>query len=125
MAEIQFTDRELDIMGVLWEHGPATAAEVLTKSRRLIWPSPCMGISWQSQTVAAPAAQPNSIRHRAANEGHCHEVRGHSMSRAMRKPTNVQSASHHLLLGSCGSLAFQLADGGSRAAQPMASASSR
>jgi BlaI family transcriptional regulator, penicillinase repressor len=28
MAEIQFTDRELDIMAVLWEHGPATAAEV-------------------------------------------------------------------------------------------------
>lgn len=28
MADIQFTDRELDIMGVLWEFGPATAAEV-------------------------------------------------------------------------------------------------
>jgi BlaI family transcriptional regulator, penicillinase repressor len=26
--EIQFTDRELDIMNVLWEHGPATAAQV-------------------------------------------------------------------------------------------------
>jgi predicted transcriptional regulator len=23
-----FTDRELDLMGVLWEHGPSTAAEV-------------------------------------------------------------------------------------------------
>lgn len=26
--EISFTERELDIMGVLWEHGPSTAAEV-------------------------------------------------------------------------------------------------
>ena len=26
--EIQFTDRELDVMGVLWERGPATVAEV-------------------------------------------------------------------------------------------------
>ena len=26
--EYQFTDRELDVMGVLWEHGPATVAEV-------------------------------------------------------------------------------------------------
>lgn len=26
--EIQFTDRELDVMDVLWEHGPATVAEV-------------------------------------------------------------------------------------------------
>src|SRR5262245_61570044 len=26
--DIQFTDRELDIMNVLWEHGPATAAQV-------------------------------------------------------------------------------------------------
>jgi predicted transcriptional regulator len=26
--EIQFTDRELDIMGVLWEYGASTAAEV-------------------------------------------------------------------------------------------------
>jgi predicted transcriptional regulator len=28
VAEIAFTDRELDVMGVLWEHGPATVAEV-------------------------------------------------------------------------------------------------
>ena len=26
--DVQFTDRELDIMNVLWEHGPATAAQV-------------------------------------------------------------------------------------------------
>jgi len=26
--EIQFTDRELDVMGVLWDGGPATVAEV-------------------------------------------------------------------------------------------------
>lgn len=26
--EITFTDRELDVMGVLWDHGPATVAEV-------------------------------------------------------------------------------------------------
>lgn len=26
--DISFTDRELDIMAVLWEHGPSTAAEV-------------------------------------------------------------------------------------------------
>lgn len=26
--EISFTDRELDVMGVLWERGPATVAEV-------------------------------------------------------------------------------------------------
>lgn len=26
--EISFTERELDIMTVLWEHGPSTAAEV-------------------------------------------------------------------------------------------------
>jgi predicted transcriptional regulator len=26
--EVTFTDRELDIMGVLWEHGPSTVAEV-------------------------------------------------------------------------------------------------
>lgn len=25
---VAFTDRELDIMGVLWEHGPSTVAEV-------------------------------------------------------------------------------------------------
>ena len=28
MSEIQFTERELDIMSVLWDHGPATAAQV-------------------------------------------------------------------------------------------------
>ena len=28
MADIQFTDRELDIMNVLWDQGPATAAQV-------------------------------------------------------------------------------------------------
>jgi BlaI family penicillinase repressor len=28
MAEIAFTDRELDVMNVLWEHGPSTVAEV-------------------------------------------------------------------------------------------------
>jgi BlaI family transcriptional regulator, penicillinase repressor len=27
-VSIQFTERELDIMNVLWEHGPATAAQV-------------------------------------------------------------------------------------------------
>ncbi len=26
--EISFTDRELDVMAVLWEHGPSTVAEV-------------------------------------------------------------------------------------------------
>lgn len=26
--DVAFTDRELDVMGVLWEHGPATVAEV-------------------------------------------------------------------------------------------------
>ena len=26
--EIRFTERELDIMGVLWEHGPSTVGEV-------------------------------------------------------------------------------------------------
>lgn len=28
MSEIQFTDRELDIMSVLWDRGPSTVAEV-------------------------------------------------------------------------------------------------
>src|SRR5690349_2839601 len=28
---VAFTDRELDIMAVLWEHGPSTVAEVRTK----------------------------------------------------------------------------------------------
>jgi predicted transcriptional regulator len=28
MADIAFTDRELDLMGVLWERGPSTVAEV-------------------------------------------------------------------------------------------------
>jgi predicted transcriptional regulator len=28
VGEIAFTDRELDVMGVLWEDGPATVAEV-------------------------------------------------------------------------------------------------
>lgn len=28
MSEVAFTDRELDLMGVLWEYGPATVAEV-------------------------------------------------------------------------------------------------
>ena len=26
--EVQFTDRELDVMNVLWEEGPATVAQV-------------------------------------------------------------------------------------------------
>jgi predicted transcriptional regulator len=26
--DVRFTDRELDVMAVLWEHGPATVAEV-------------------------------------------------------------------------------------------------
>lgn len=26
--DVQFTERELDVMGVLWEHGPSTVAEV-------------------------------------------------------------------------------------------------
>lgn len=28
MGDVVFTDRELDLMGVLWEHGPSTVAEV-------------------------------------------------------------------------------------------------
>ncbi|MEQ8328829.1 MAG: BlaI/MecI/CopY family transcriptional regulator [Longimicrobiales bacterium] len=28
MGDVVFTDRELDIMGVLWEHGPSTVADV-------------------------------------------------------------------------------------------------
>ncbi len=28
MTELAFTDRELDVMGVLWERGPSTVAEV-------------------------------------------------------------------------------------------------
>lgn len=28
MGKIGFTDRELDVMAVLWEHGPSTVAEV-------------------------------------------------------------------------------------------------
>jgi predicted transcriptional regulator len=28
VGEVVFTDRELDIMGVLWEHGPSTVADV-------------------------------------------------------------------------------------------------
>lgn len=28
MTEVLFTDRELDVMGVLWENGPSTVAEV-------------------------------------------------------------------------------------------------
>ena len=28
MGEAVFTDRELDIMDVLWEHGPSTVADV-------------------------------------------------------------------------------------------------
>ncbi|MEM7414475.1 MAG: BlaI/MecI/CopY family transcriptional regulator [Gemmatimonadota bacterium] len=28
MGEVAFTDRELDIMAVLWEHGPSTVADV-------------------------------------------------------------------------------------------------
>ena len=34
MAEIQFTDRELDVMAVLWELGGATVAEVRGRTRR-------------------------------------------------------------------------------------------
>jgi predicted transcriptional regulator len=29
--DITFTDRELDVMAVLWEHGPSTVAEVRTR----------------------------------------------------------------------------------------------
>ena len=28
MGDVVFTDRELDVMGVLWEHGPSTVADV-------------------------------------------------------------------------------------------------
>lgn len=31
MPEVAFTDRELDVMGVLWEEGPSTVAEVREK----------------------------------------------------------------------------------------------
>ena len=39
---VVFTERELDIMAVLWEHGPSTVAEVRAKlaTRRVITPSP-------------------------------------------------------------------------------------
>ena len=30
---VAFTERELDIMAVLWEHGPSTVAEVRAKLR--------------------------------------------------------------------------------------------
>ena len=33
MGEVVFTDRELDIMGVLWEHGPSTVADVRERIR--------------------------------------------------------------------------------------------
>ena len=28
VGDVVFTDRELDVMGVLWEHGPSTVADV-------------------------------------------------------------------------------------------------
>ena len=31
MGDAVFTDRELDIMAVLWEHGPSTVADVRTR----------------------------------------------------------------------------------------------
>ena len=33
MDEVVFTDRELDIMAVLWEHGPSTVADVRGRIR--------------------------------------------------------------------------------------------
>lgn len=31
MGDVVFTDRELDLMGVLWEHGPSTVADVRSR----------------------------------------------------------------------------------------------
>lgn len=31
MGDVVFTDRELDVMAVLWEHGPSTVADVRTR----------------------------------------------------------------------------------------------
>ena len=36
MGEVVFTDRELDIMGVLWEHGPSTVADVKERLRDVL-----------------------------------------------------------------------------------------
>lgn len=33
MGDVVFTDRELDIMAVLWEHGPSTVADVRERLR--------------------------------------------------------------------------------------------
>ncbi len=33
MGNVVFTDRELDLMGVLWEHGPSTVADVRDRLR--------------------------------------------------------------------------------------------
>lgn len=33
MGDVVFTDRELDIMAVLWEHGPSTVADVRQRLR--------------------------------------------------------------------------------------------
>ena len=39
--DIRFTPRELDIMGVLWDRGPSTVSEVMSR-RRFFLTTPAM-----------------------------------------------------------------------------------
>ena len=77
MAIVRFTDRELDLMGVLWEQGPSTVAQgnelaerchqALTAREAVIWDLRiCEGLEYEEigDQLGCSAAAARGVLHR-------------------------------------------------------------
>ena len=80
--EIQFTDREIDVMAVLWERGPSTVGEVKTALKDDL----------AYTTVLTILRTLESKRY----VGHAQEGRGHRYFAAVKQQDAQQSALRHL-----------------------------
>jgi predicted transcriptional regulator len=82
MADIQFTDREIDVMEVLWERGPSLVAEVRTALKDELAYTTVLTIL---RTLEAKGYV-----------GHTAEGRGHRYFPAVKQKAAQKSALRHL-----------------------------
>jgi BlaI family transcriptional regulator, penicillinase repressor len=82
MADIQFTDREVDVMEVLWERGPSLVAEVRTALKDELAYTTVLTIL---RTLEAKGYV-----------GHTAEGRGHRYFAAVKQKAAQKSALRHL-----------------------------
>jgi predicted transcriptional regulator len=97
-----FTDREFDLMGVLWEHGPSTAAEVQERlSDRLAYTTVL--------TVLRVLEAKGSLVHTV--EGKAHRFRA-TVSRESAARDTIRYLTHKLFRDSPALFLAHLVDGG-------------